>query len=63
MSENRDLENELWDDESKETKPIYHRQDGGRVFWIQGEEFRCIKCGECVPTEDMDMEEELRVTQ
>ncbi len=61
MSTDRNWENELWDDESKETKKIFHTHCGGRVYWIQGDEHRCIKCGKEIPTEDMDMEEELRV--
>jgi hypothetical protein len=54
----RTIENELWDDESKETKPIYHDEPcGGRTYWIKGEEHRCIKCGKVVPPEEMVLSE------
>jgi hypothetical protein len=55
------LEDELWDDAGKETKPIKHTPRGGvcggRVFWISGEEHRCIKCGKKVEAEDMEFKE------
>jgi hypothetical protein len=56
MSE-RTLENELWDDDSKETKPIFHLKCNGRVYWIKDMEHRCIKCGEMVPPEQMELSE------
>jgi hypothetical protein len=49
------LENELWDDDSLETGPIFHHGCGGRVYWIHGEEFRCLKCCERVAVEKMEI--------
>lgn len=47
------LENELWDDVCASTGPIFHEYCGGRVFWIHGEEFRCIKCCAKVTLDEM----------
>jgi len=54
-------EEELWDDKGKQTKPIKHAKCGGRVYWIKGEEHRCIKCLKAVDADEMLFEEELRV--
>jgi hypothetical protein len=56
---NHELEEELWDDSGQSHKPVKHRNCGGRVYWIVGEEWRCMGCSRQVEAEDMDMEEEL----
>jgi hypothetical protein len=54
-------EQELWDDKSKETPPMFHAGCKGkipgpaRVTWVTGEEFRCRKCGEAVTSDDMEI--------
>jgi hypothetical protein len=52
-------ENELWDDDSSVTKRIFHKNCGGRVTWIKGEEHGCFKCGLTpVPAEEMEFPDE-----
>ena len=51
-------EQELWDDDAKATKKIFHKDCNGRVTWIKGEEHGCFKCGKIVPPEEMEFQEE-----
>jgi hypothetical protein len=51
-------EEELWDDAGT-TKRIIHKNCGGRVTWIKGEEHGCFKCGKVpVPVEEMEFPDE-----
>lgn len=53
------LENELWDDDGRETKRIFHVNCGGRVTWIKGDEHGCFKCGkQPIPAEEMEFPDE-----
>jgi hypothetical protein len=49
-------ENELWDDDCLDgVGPITHNGCGGRIFLIQQEEFRCIRCLSVVDPDLMEI--------
>jgi hypothetical protein len=55
---NKDLENELWDDDGSFHPKIFHKGCGGRVVWIAEEEWRCFKCCQSIGNKDMDIPNE-----
>jgi hypothetical protein len=52
------IEDELWDDSGSVSSPAYHVDCGGRVYWVSGDEWRCLKCCAKVNPEEMISEEE-----